>query len=234
MILDIKEINTYYKLSHILFDVTLQVAKGEVIYYLGRNGAGKTTTIRSIMGLTRPGRGSIKFNDLEITNKAPFEICHLGIGWVPSGRRIFPDLTVLENLEVVHRPGVGKTDYWSVKQIFEMFPPLLQLANHKGGQLSGGEKQMLAIGRTLVTNPELLVMDEPSEGLSPLAVKWLSKQIKDLNHRGITIVLTEQNVKLALEVAHRGYIIDSGRIRYEGTVDELKSNVEVKHRYLAL
>jgi branched-chain amino acid transport system ATP-binding protein len=234
IILEINQINTYYGLSHILFDVSLYVGRGEIIYYLGRNGAGKTTTIRSIMGLTPPRQGSIKFKGAEIVNKAPFEICRLGIGWIPSGRKIFPDLTVVQNLEVVQRPCPGRAYPWTVKRVFDLFPPLKELANHKWNQLSGGEKQMLAIGRTLMTNPELLVMDEPSEGLSPLVLKWLNRQILEINRQEITIILTEQNVKFALGVAHRGYVIDNGKICYEGTIEELRSNPEMMHRYLAL
>ena len=234
VILELTGINTYYGLSHVLFDVSLMVAEGEILYYLGRNGAGKTTTIRSIMGLTPPKRGDIQFRGSRIVDRAPFEICRLGVGWVPSGRRIFPDLTVIQNLEVVSRPGRIQTNAWTVERVFGLFPALSELADHRGSQLSGGEKQMLAIGRTLMTNPELLAMDEPSEGLSPLVLKWLAQRIREINLQGVSIILSEQNVKFALELAHRGYIIENGRICYQGTVEELKSNHEIMHRYLAL
>jgi len=233
-ILEVNQINTYYGLSHILFDLSFKVDEGEIIFYLGRNGAGKTTTIRSIMGLTSPRKGSIKFRGMEIVRKAPFQICRLGIGYVPTGRRIFSDLTVLQNLEVVQRPNRGQLEAWTVERIFGLFPTLKDLAFHKGNQLSGGELQMLAIARTLMTNPDLLLMDEPSEGLSPLVLKALNQQIMDLNHKGMTVILTEQNAKFALDVANRGYILENGKIRYQATVQELKANHEIMNRYLAL
>jgi len=232
--LEVNEINTYYGLSHVLFDVSLNVGGGEIIYYLGRNGAGKTTTITSIMGLTPPKRGSIKFKELRIENKAPFEICRLGIGWVPSGRRIFPDLTVIQNLEVVSRPGENRMDTWTAERVFSLFPGLSPLANHRGGQLSGGEKQMLAIGRTLMTNPELLVMDEPSEGLAPMIVREIKNIITHLKKSSFSILLVEQNLPMVLAVADYAYVLSKGIIVYQSIPNMLKENEEVKANYLGV
>ena len=232
--LEVNQIHTYYGTSHILFDVSLNIQEGEIVYCLGRNGAGKTTTIRSVMGLTPPRAGSIKLKGEEIVGRAPFQIARRGVGYIPSGRRIYPTLTVRENLIVAMKPPVGEGAPWTVERVYDMFPALKPLDTHKGRMLSGGELQMLAIARTLMGNPELLLMDEPSEGLSPLVLKGLGEQIQKLTTEGITVFITEQNVKFALELSSRGYIIDNGRIVYEGTVDELQANEEIKSRYLAL
>lgn len=232
--LEVNQIHTYYGASHILFDVSLNVQDGEVVYCLGRNGAGKTTTIRSIMGLTPPRAGSIKLRGEEIAGKAAFEIARRGIGYIPSGRRIYPVLTVRENLTVAMKPPIGEETPWTVERVYDMFPALKPLDANKGLMLSGGELQMLAIARTLMGNPRLLLMDEPSEGLSPLVLKGLGERLQQLRAEGITIFITEQNVKFALGLSSRGYIIDNGRIVYEGTVDELQANEKIKSQYLAL
>lgn len=232
--LEVNQIHTYYGTSHILFELSLNIQEGEVVYCLGRNGAGKTTTIRSIMGLTPPRAGSIKLKGEEIVGRAPFEIARRGVGYIPSGRRIYPTLSVRENLIVAMKPPLGEEAPWTVERVYDMFPALKPLDTHKGRMLSGGELQMLAIARTLMGNPKLLLMDEPSEGLSPLVLKGLGERIQQLTTEGITVLITEQNVKFALELSSRGYIIDNGRIVYEGTVDELQANEEIKSRYLAL
>ena len=232
--LEVNQIHTYYGASHILVDVSLNIQEGEIVYCLGRNGAGKTTTIRSIMGLTPPRAGSIKLRGEEIAGKAAFEIARRGVGYIPSGRRIYPVLTVRENLVVAMKPPIGEETPWTVERVYDMFPALKPLDTHRGRMLSGGELQMLAIARTLMGNPELLLMDEPSEGLSPLVLKGLGERIQQLSAEGITVLITEQNVNFALGLSSRGYIIDNGRIVYEGTVDELQANEEIKSKYLAL
>ena len=232
--LEVNQIHTYYGTSHILVDVSLNIQEGEIVYCLGRNGAGKTTTIRSIMGLTPPRAGSIKLRGEEIAGKAAFEIARRGVGYIPSGRRIYPTLTVRENLVVAMKPPIGEETPWTVERVYDMFPALKPLDTHRGRMLSGGELQMLAIARTLMGNPELLLMDEPSEGLSPLVLKGLGERIQQLSTEGITVFITEQNVNFALGLSSRGYIIDNGRIVYEGTVDDLQANEEIKSKYLAL
>ncbi len=235
MILEAKEINTYYGTSHILFDVSLSVDRGEVVCLLGRNGAGKTTTMRSIMGLTPPRSGTIKFHGEEIRGKPPYYIAQKGMGYVPDNRLIFPDLTVRENLALATKvPKNFQGEPWTVEQVYTLFPPLKKLDKNLGGYLSGGEQQMLTVGRTLMGNPDLLLLDEPVEGLAPLVVKHLGEQILKLKEMGETILFSEQNVKFATMVAGRAYVIDKGMIRYHGSIDELSDNVEIKKKYLMI
>ena len=202
MLLDVQGINTYYGLSHILFDVSLQVDRGEVVVLLGRNGAGKTTTMRSVMGLTSPKSGTVIFNGHDVTGMAPYKVARLGIGFVPEDRRIFPDLTVRANLEVGLRKSKGITN-WTIERIYEIFPRLEGLANRRGGNLSGGEQQMLTISRTLMGNPDLILLDEPSEGLAPIIVKVLGDFIDLLKREGTTVLLSEQNVRFSLKHSDR-------------------------------
>jgi branched-chain amino acid transport system ATP-binding protein len=235
MILETKEINTYYGTSHILFDVSLSVDRGEVVCLLGRNGAGKTTTMRSIMGLTPPHSGTIKFHGEEIRGKPTYYIAQKGMGYVPDNRLIFPDLTVRENLALaVKIPKNFQGEPWTVERIYTLFPPLEKLDKNLGGYLSGGEQQMLTVGRTLMGNPDLLLMDEPVEGLAPLVVKHLGEQILKLKEMGETILFSEQNVKFATMVAERAYVIDTGKIRYQGSIEELRANEEIKKKYLMI
>ena len=226
--LEVKDIHTYYGMSHILFGVSLTVAPGEVVCLLGRNGAGKTTTLRSIIGLTPPRQGSIKFKGEEIVGKEPYMLVRQGMGYVPGDRRIFADLTVGENLEIAER-GEGK---WNKARVYQLFPALKEIESRRGGYLSGGEQQMLTIARALMGNPELLLLDEPTEGLAPLLVKALEEQIRKLSDEGLTILLAEQNVRSALKLSDRGYIIDNGVIRYQGSIKELSENEEIRKRYL--
>jgi branched-chain amino acid transport system ATP-binding protein len=230
MLLKVENMHTFYGTSHILFGISLLVNKGEIVSLLGRNGVGKTTTLRSIMGLTPPRSGSIKFREIEIRGKPPFRIARMGIGYVPDDRRIFADLTVRQNLEAVARGGV--IGGWTLERVYSLFPVLKRFENRKGGTLSGGEQQMLTIARTLMGNPELLLLDEPAEGLSPLVVKLLQEQTLRLKEEGITVLLCEQNVKFATEVSDRAYVLEKGMIRYEGTINDLKENEEVRKRYL--
>lgn len=226
--LNVKSIHTYYGLSHILFDVSINVSKGEVVGLLGRNGAGKSTTMRSIMGLTPPREGSITFKGEDITGEKPFLLFRKGIGYVPDDRRVFADLSVDDNLEIVHR----RDTTWSKGRVYELFPALAEIKTRRAGHLSGGEQQMLTIARALMGSPELLLLDEPTEGLAPLIVRGLEEQILKLKDAGISILLSEQNVRSALKMITRAYVIDNGRIRFAGTVAELEANEEVKRKYL--
>jgi branched-chain amino acid transport system ATP-binding protein len=246
--LEVEGIHTFYGLSHILFGVSLRVEPGEIVCLLGRNGAGKTTTMKSIMGLTPPKQGNIQFKGEEITGKEPYLLARKGIGYVPDDRRIFADLTVGENLEIAARSsepfdGVypeqsrraqDKTRFarWDKERVYELFPALEEIESRKGGCLSGGEQKMLAIARALMGNPELLLLDEPTEGLAPMLVRALEEQIKKLRETGLTVLLAEQNVRSALRLGDRGYIIDNGQIRYQGSIKELRENEEVRKKYL--
>ena len=226
--LNVKDIHTFYGLSHILFDVSLTVNKGEVVGLLGRNGAGKSTTMKSIMGLTPPKKGRIHFNDEDITGEKPYLLFRKGIGYVPDDRRVFADLSVDDNLDIVHH----RADEWNKERVYGLFPALGEIRTRRAGNLSGGEQQMLTIARALMGSPELLLLDEPTEGLAPLIVRDLEEQILKLKDVGISILLSEQNVKSALKMITRVYVIDNGRIRFEGSVDELEANEEVKKKYL--
>jgi len=226
--LDVKGIHTYYGLSHILFDVSLTVSKGEVVGLLGRNGAGKSTTMRSIMGLTPPKEGSVAFNGEDITGWKPYLLFRKGIGYVPDDRRVFADLSVDDNLDIVHNRGAA----WNKDRVYGLFPALGEIKTRRAGNLSGGEQQMLTIARALMGGPELLLLDEPTEGLAPLIVRDLEEQILKLRDAGISILLSEQNVRSALKMISRAYVIDNGSIRFEGTVSELEANEEVKKKYL--
>jgi branched-chain amino acid transport system ATP-binding protein len=230
MILDVEEIHTYYGTSHILFGVSFQVQEGESICLLGRNGAGKTTTLRSVIGLTPPRSGKIRFKGAEIVGKPPYRIAKMGMGFVPDDRRIFPDLTVRQNILVARRDREGSM--WNLDLIYSLFPKLKQLDTHMGTQLSGGEQQMLTIARTLMTNPRLLLLDEPGEGLAPLVIKAMAEQLGQIKKMGLNMLTCEHNVGLALALSDRGYIMDKGTIRYQGTIEELRSNEEVRKKYL--
>jgi len=235
MILEVKEINTYYGTSHILFDVSLSVDGGEIVCLLGRNGAGKTTTVRSIMGLTRPQSGSVQFHGEDLRGRPPYYIAQKGMGYVPDNRLIFPDLTVRENLELACKvPKNFDGEPWTVDRIYELFPLLKRLDKRLGGYLSGGEQQMLTVGRTLMGNPDLLLLDEPVEGVAPLVVKDLREQILKLKDLGQTILFSEQNVRFATMTAERAYVIDKGKIRYQGSIEELSANEEIKKEYLMI
>ena len=229
--LEIQEIHTYYGLSHILFGVSLQVNPREVVCLLGRNGAGKTTALKSVMGLTPPKQGTIKFKGEVITGKAPYLLARQGMGFVPDDRRIFADLSVGENLEIAVRKGI-KSEGWAKEKVYTLFPALKNIEDRKGGCLSGGEQKMLAIARALMGNPELLFLDEPTEGLAPLLVHALEEQIIALRQAGLTVLLAEQNVRSTLRVSDRGYIIDNGHIRYHGSIEELRENEEIRKKYL--
>ena len=228
--LEVNEIHTYYGTSHILFGISFNVKEGEAVCLLGRNGAGKTTTFRSIIGLTPPKKGSIKFRDKEIIGKPSYRIAKMGIGYVPDTRRIFPDLTVRQNIMVSRREK--EKAVWNLETIYALFPKLRELDTHMGTQLSGGEQQMLTVARTLMTNPELLLLDEPGEGLAPLVIQAMKEQLGEIKKLGITMLICEHNVGLATALSDRGYVIDKGAIRYQGTIEELQKNEEVRKKYL--
>ncbi|MEW6261989.1 MAG: ABC transporter ATP-binding protein [Thermodesulfobacteriota bacterium] len=234
MELVVDKINTYYGLSHILFDVSLNVKRGEVVVLLGRNGAGKTTTMLSIMGLKHPKTGQVLYRGQNITGLAPYKIARLGLGFVPEDRRIFPDVTVLGNLDVGRKVEKGRKPKWTIERIYELFPVLKEFAQRPGGTLSGGQRQMLTIARTLMGNPDFLLLDEPSEGLAPIVVKMLGEFIEVIKKEGVTVLLSEQNLKFALKHSDRAYIVDQGIIKYQGSIEELGRNEEVKKKYLAV
>ena len=229
--LELNDIHTYYGRSHILQGISMNLQKGEVICLLGRNGAGKTTTLRSIMGFNPPKKGSIKFEGVDLAKLPPYQICRLGIGYVPQDRRIFPTLSVEDNLDVVER---RVEQGWTVEKIYSAFPILQNLRARKGRHLSGGEQQILAVARPLMTNPKLLLLDEPSEGLAPLIVKQIEELVKNIITTGISVILAEQNMRFAMNIAQRGYIIDKGRIHHQGTIEELKEDKEIIGKYLAV
>jgi branched-chain amino acid transport system ATP-binding protein len=234
-ILEVSDLYTSYGLSQILFGVSLSVEKGECVALLGRNGVGKTTTLRSIMGLTAPSRGTVRYNGVDITGRPAYQAAKLGLGFVPEERRIFPDLTVRQNLEVARKPAASAhSKEWTVEAVFETFPALADLAGRKGGYLSGGEQQMLTIGRTLMGNPDLLLLDEPSEGLAPLIVRDLGRQISRLKEQGLTILLCEQNAKFAIKLSDRAYILEKGHVCFSGSIEALHADSDVRRQHLGL
>ena len=233
--LELSGVHTHYATSHILFDVSLEVNQGESVCLLGRNGAGKTTTLKCIMSLAQASAGSIRFNGTDLVGRAPYEIARLGVGYVPDERLIFPDLTVRENLEIAVKKGAaGAPAQWTVERIYELFPVLVPLDARLGGYLSGGEQQMLTIGRTLMGNPSLLLLDEPVEGVAPVVVQELTRQIRRLKTMGLTILFAEQNMHFATQISDRAYVIEKGQIRFHGTMHELAANEEVKAKYLMI
>jgi branched-chain amino acid transport system ATP-binding protein len=231
-LLQVEEVYTSYGLSQVLFGVSLAVASGECVALLGRNGVGKSTTMRSIMGLTPPRRGRVRWGERDITGWQPHQVAKLGIGFVPEDRRIFAELSVWENLDVASRGGSGQG--WTAERVYDLFPKLAELRDRQGGYLSGGEQQMLTIARTLMGNPQLLLLDEPSEGLAPLVVDHLGEQIARLKGEGLTILLAEQNVDFCLALADRVYVLEKGHIRYEGTAEAFRADESIRHQYLAL
>jgi branched-chain amino acid transport system ATP-binding protein len=229
-LLEVRDIHTAYGLSRVLFGVSIEVNTGECVCLLGRNGVGKSTTMRSIMGLTPPQSGGVAFRGVDITGWESYRVARAGIGFVPEDRRIFADLTVWENLDVAQR-GNGA---WTIERVFDLFPTLRQLTGRNGGYLSGGEQQMLTIARTLMGNPELLLLDEPSEGLAPLVVDHLGEQIARLKAEGLTILLAEQNTEFSLHLADRVYVLEKGAIRFSGAASALRDNDALRHELLAL
>jgi branched-chain amino acid transport system ATP-binding protein len=229
-VLEVEGVHTYYGESHVLQGISLRVGEGEVLTILGRNGAGKTTLVRSIIGFTPPREGRVRFKGRDITEWPSYRMVGAGMALVPQGRRVFPSLTVQENLEVA-RAGQGR---WTIERVHTLFPRLAERAGNRANKLSGGEQQMLAIGRALMTNPELLLLDEPTEGLAPLLVREVGRVIGELKREGLSILLVEQNLPLALSVADRTHILSRGQIVHSSRPAELLANEEVKSRYLGV
>lgn len=236
MLLKVEGLNTYYGLSHALQNISLQVAEGEIVALLGRNGMGKSTTLKSIMGLLKPRAGSIVFKGREIACLPPYKVARAGIGYVPEERRIFPELTVLDNLLIGIKAGKtaensnGTT--WNVDRIFQHFAKLKERANSKGRFLSGGEQQMLTIGRSLMGNPELLLVDEPTEGLSPIMVQEVRDILEEINKAGVSILLVEHNFKVAMSLANRVYLMGKAHVGFSGTKEELDANPQAREKYM--
>ena len=232
--LEVRDLYTSYDLSQILFGVSLAVAEGQGVCLLGRNGVGKTTTLRSIVGLTPPRQGRVIFDGTDITGWPPYRVARRGIGFVPQERRLFADLSVRENLEVARRAPEAGGPGWTVERIYAAFPMLPRLDGRRAGYLSGGEQQMLAVGRALMGNPRLLILDEPSEGLAPLVVEALADQIAALKAQGMTILMAEQNLGLALALADGISILDKGHVRFTGSVEEFEADESLRHEYLTV
>ncbi len=233
MMLQVQGINTYYGTSHVLQNISFEVKRGETVALLGRNGMGKTTTLRSIIGLTPAKNGSIRFEGEEIRKLPPYVIAQRGVSYIPDDLRIFPDLTCEENLEIARRV-CKRSGYWTKEKVESLFPMLSDRRKQKGSSFSGGEKKMLSLGRSLMMNPSLVLLDEPSEGLAPLVVRKLMETIQEIRKHGVTILLADQNLKFCIEVCDRGYIIEKGTIVHQGGMKEIWSDEDVVKRYLAL
>ena len=232
--LELTSVNSHYGKAHILNDLSFSIGSGEVVSLLGRNGAGKTTTAKSIMQLVRPTTGSVVYEDQQLVGKAPHQVAKLGIGYVPEERRIFTDLTILENLEVGRQPARDGMQVWDQDRLFEIFPNLAERRHNRGKALSGGEQQMLTIARTLMGNPRLLLLDEPSEGIAPVIVEQMVDTILKLKDEGLSILLSEQNLHFARLVSDMAVIIESGEKKFSGTFKELEANSEISDAYLSV
>lgn len=239
VLLQAKALNAWYGAAHILFDVDLDVKRGEVVALMGRNGAGKSTTLKAIMGLLDQHTGSVQFMGRDISKAEPHEIARLGLGYVPEDRRIFSDLTVMENLEVGRQPQRRWADgsaapAWTPERLFKLFPNLGEMPDRPGGRMSGGEQQMLTVARTLMGNPYLVLLDEPSEGVAPVIVEQMAQMIVELKSHGVSILLSEQNMHFAELVSDRAYVLEKGQIRYHASMAELAANEEVRRAYLSV
>ncbi len=232
--LEVAGIDTFYGKAHILHGVSLNVGKGEVVALLGRNGAGKSTTLKSIIQLVRPARGSVRIGGTELLGRAPHFAAKAGLGYVPEERRIFGSLSVEENLEVGRQPPRDGAPTWSEEILFDLFPNLKERRRNLGSELSGGEQQMLTIARTLMGNPTVLLLDEPSEGIAPVIVKHMARTIGRLKSEGLTILLSEQNLHFAGRVADRAVILEGGEVRFDGTFEALAADPEIKNAYLSV
>lgn len=236
MLLEVNNLNTFYGPSHVLQGISLTVDEGEIVTILGRNGMGKSTTLKTIMGLVKPKSGSVIFKGKNLTGLPPFKVAMAGIGFVPEERRIFPTLNVLDNLFLGLKggrlPSAQDPECWTVERIFEHFPMLKKRAQQRGAHLSGGEQQMLAIGRTLMGNPQLLLVDEPTEGLAPLMVREVRDVLAEINKAGVSILLVEHNLKVAMSLANRVYLMGKAHIGFSGSNEELVSQPEILEKYL--
>jgi branched-chain amino acid transport system ATP-binding protein len=239
ILLQAKALNAWYGAAHILFDVDLDVKRGEVVALMGRNGAGKSTTLKAIMGLLDQHSGQVQFMGRDISKAEPHDIARLGLGYVPEDRRIFSDLTVMENLEVGRQPQRHWADgsaapTWTPERLFKLFPNLGEMPDRLGGRMSGGEQQMLTVARTLMGNPYLVLLDEPSEGVAPVIVEQMAQMIVELKNHGVSILLSEQNMHFAELVSDRAYVLEKGQIRYHASMAELAANEEVRRAYLSV
>lgn len=227
-------IHSYYGKAHILNDLSFEVGRGEVVALLGRNGAGKSTTMKSVMQLVRPQQGRVMFQGTDLVNAPAFRVAKAGIGYVPEDRRIFTDLTVMENLEVGRQPRREGTPFWTVEQLFDIFPNLAERSTNRGKHMSGGEQQMLTIARTLMGNPLLLLLDEPSEGIAPVIVEQMAETILKLKEQGLTVMISEQNLHFARAVADRAIIIEGGEKKFDGSFTDLEAHPEIRDAYLSV
>jgi branched-chain amino acid transport system ATP-binding protein len=237
--LTVAGLSAWYGAARILYDLNLEVGRGEVVALMGRNGAGKSTTMKTIMGLVDERQGAVRFNGEDISGRKPYEIARRGLGFTPEDRRIFVDLTVMENLDIGRQPPRRFTDgtvapSWTPEQLFTLFPNLAEMQDRLGGRMSGGEQQMLTVARTLMGNPLLVLLDEPSEGVAPLIVEQMAHTILALKKQGLSILLSEQNIYFARMVADRVYVLEKGQIQWQGSVAELDTNLEVQRTYLTV
>ena len=233
-LLSVKDLHAYYGRAHILQGVSFAVARGEVVALVGRNGAGKSTTMKTLMGLVPPAAGAISFDGQPIAGRGPFEIARAGLGYVPEERRIFAELTVMENLAVGERPARPDAPRWTAEALFELFPNLGRMRDRPGGRMSGGEQQMLTIARTLMGNPKLVLLDEPSEGLAPVIIEEMAKAILRLKREGLTVLICEQNLHFARLVADRALVMEKGVIRFDGGMAALMADAAIRERHLAV
>ena len=239
VLLDAEGLNAWYGAAHILFDVDLQVMRGEVVALMGRNGAGKSTLLKALMGLVAKRQGSITFLGQDVSKAEPHDVARRGLGYVPEDRRVFADLTVLENLEVGRQPPRMWPDgsaapVWTAEKLFKLFPNLGEMPDRPGGRMSGGEQQMLTVARTLMGNPYMVLLDEPSEGVAPVIVEQMVQMILALKAQGVSILLSEQNMHFAELVSNRAYVLEKGQIKYTATMAELSANEEVRRAYLSV
>ena len=239
LLLEAHALNAWYGAAQILFDVDLRVHRGEVVALMGRNGAGKSTTLKALMGMLAKRRGQLRFAGRDISDSPPYEVSRMGLGFVPEDRRVFTDLTVTENLEVGrqplrHWPDGSPAPQWTAEKLFALFPNLGEMPDRQGGRMSGGEQQMLTVARTLMGNPFLVLLDEPSEGVAPIIVEQMAQMILALKEQGVSILLSEQNVHFAELVSDRAYVLEKGQIRYQGTMAELADNEQVRRAYLSV
>jgi branched-chain amino acid transport system ATP-binding protein len=238
-LLEAKGLNAWYGAAQILFDVDLQVNRGEVVALMGRNGAGKSTTLKALMGLLAKRKGTIGFLGQDVSKAEPHDVARLGLGYVPEDRRVFADLTVMENLEVGKQPARRWPDgsaapVWTPERLFKLFPNLGEMPERPGGRMSGGEQQMLTVARTLMGNPFVVLLDEPSEGVAPVIVEQMAQMILELKAQGVSILLSEQNMHFAELVSDRAYVLEKGQIRYQASMAELSVNEEVRRAYLSV
>jgi len=238
-LLEAKQLNAWYGAAQILFDVDLHVNRGEVVALMGRNGAGKSTTLKALMGLLAKRKGAITFLGNDVSKAEPHDVARAGLGYVPEDRRVFADLTVMENLEVGRQPARLWADgtpapLWTAEKLFALFPNLGEMPDRPGGRMSGGEQQMLTVARTLMGNPYVVLLDEPSEGVAPVIVEQMAQMILELKAQGVSILLSEQNMHFAALVSDRAYVLEKGQIRYRASMAELAANVEVRRAYLSV